>query len=188
MLLFFIDSPSLLPIEGCSLSFVLQIHLPLERVFHLIPENAVLSGDDFVPGILEPQPDGNSLIMFYWKILKDLCHSLCILKSWAEFFLSSLFVICISLFHPQPFPLVAIWLLQLSFSIAVLISILIVVNYYYEVSLNLRIIFMNFVQCQNKMQLKTLCLITLTHWLPEFFRQKCIFRHFGDFYSGYEPN
>jgi len=56
------DSPSLLPIEGCSLSFVLQIHLPLERVFHLIPENAVLSGDDFVPGILEPQPDGSGIV------------------------------------------------------------------------------------------------------------------------------
>jgi len=86
-----------------------------------------------------------------------------------------LFVICISLFHPQPFLLVAIWLLQLSFSVGVLISILIVVNYYYEVSFNLRIIFMNFVQCQNKMQLKTLCLITLTHWLLEFFAKNAFF-------------
>lgn len=65
---FKIDSPSLLPKEGCSLSFVLQIHPPLERVFHLIPENAVMSGDDFVPGILEPQPDGNSLFVFYRKV------------------------------------------------------------------------------------------------------------------------
>lgn len=57
---FHTESPSLLCIEECSLSFVLQIHPPLEKVFHLIPENAVMSGDDFVPGVLEPQADGNS--------------------------------------------------------------------------------------------------------------------------------
>lgn len=33
-------------------------------MFHLIPENAVMSGDDFVPGILEPQPDGNSTFLY----------------------------------------------------------------------------------------------------------------------------
>ena len=53
-----IESPSLFPVEACSLTYVLQVHPPLEKVFHLIPENALLSGDDFVPGILEPQPDG----------------------------------------------------------------------------------------------------------------------------------
>ena len=57
---FFKESSSLLPIEACTLSFVLQIHPPLEKVFHLIPENAIMSGDDFVPGILEPQPDGKA--------------------------------------------------------------------------------------------------------------------------------
>ncbi|KAJ7394786.1 Nephrocystin-4 [Desmophyllum pertusum] len=56
------ESPSLLCIEECSLSFVLQIHPPLEKVFHLIPENAVMSGDDFVPGVLEPQADGSGFV------------------------------------------------------------------------------------------------------------------------------
>ena len=71
------ESPSLLSIEACTLSFVLQIHSPLEKVFHLIPENAIMSGDDFVPGILEPQPDGNFLLfylhsMLYQKIIEKL--------------------------------------------------------------------------------------------------------------------
>lgn len=61
LFLYITESPSLLSVEACSLSYILQIHPPLERVFHLIPENAVMSGDDFVPGILEPQPDGKSL-------------------------------------------------------------------------------------------------------------------------------
>ncbi|XP_068699711.1 nephrocystin-4-like [Montipora foliosa] len=56
------ESPSLLPVEACSVSYVLQIHPVLEKVFHLIPENAIMSGDDFVPGILEPQPDGSRVI------------------------------------------------------------------------------------------------------------------------------
>lgn len=56
------ESSSLLAIEACSLSYVLQIHPPLEKVFHLIPENAIMSGDDFVPGILEPQPDGSGIV------------------------------------------------------------------------------------------------------------------------------
>lgn len=63
------ESPSLCAVKACSLSFVLQIHPPLERVFHLIPENAVLSGDDFVPGILEPQPDGLHIKQFIATIL-----------------------------------------------------------------------------------------------------------------------
>lgn len=53
-----VESSSLILVEACSLTYVLQVHPPLEKVFHLIPENALLSGDDFVPGILEPQPDG----------------------------------------------------------------------------------------------------------------------------------
>lgn len=52
------ESPSLLAVEACNLSCVLQVHPVLEKVFHLIPENAIMGGDDFVPGILEPQPDG----------------------------------------------------------------------------------------------------------------------------------
>ncbi|PFX29931.1 Nephrocystin-4 [Stylophora pistillata] len=56
------EAPSLLPIEACTLSFVLQIHPPMEKVFHLIPENALMSGDDFVPGILQPRPEGSGIV------------------------------------------------------------------------------------------------------------------------------
>lgn len=48
----------MLAVEACNLSCVLQVHPVLEKVFHLFPENAIMGGDDFVPGILEPQPDG----------------------------------------------------------------------------------------------------------------------------------
>ena len=83
------------------MSFNLQIHPPLERVFHLIPENAVMSGDDIVPGVLEPQPDGNSSFMFYQKVLKELsvCHGLH-LDYFFKFFVE--FVLCVNLLHPQP--------------------------------------------------------------------------------------
>ncbi|KAK2557771.1 Nephrocystin-4 [Acropora cervicornis] len=56
------ESPGLLAVEACNLSCVLQVHPVLEKVFHLFPENAIMGGDDFVPGILEPQPDGSTVI------------------------------------------------------------------------------------------------------------------------------
>ncbi|XP_048580949.1 nephrocystin-4 isoform X2 [Nematostella vectensis] len=40
-------------IEGCFMSYSLQTHNVLEKALHLIPENALLGGDDIVPGILE---------------------------------------------------------------------------------------------------------------------------------------
>ena len=45
-------------IEACSLSYALQTHSVLEKVMHLIPQNAVLAGDDIVPGILETKSGG----------------------------------------------------------------------------------------------------------------------------------
>ena len=66
------ESPSLLPVEACSVSYVLQIHPVLEKVFHLIPENAIMSGDDFVPGILEPQPDGKyQMRLIYFQLTEE---------------------------------------------------------------------------------------------------------------------
>ncbi|PFX29929.1 Nephrocystin-4 [Stylophora pistillata] len=56
------EASSLLLIEACTLNFVLQIHRPMKKVFHLIPENAIMSGADFVPGILESQPEGSGIV------------------------------------------------------------------------------------------------------------------------------
>ena len=57
----FIDFSGLQNIPGFQLTYQLTRHSALEKVVHLFPENALIGGDDIVPGVREGPPDGRSL-------------------------------------------------------------------------------------------------------------------------------
>jgi len=57
-IIFFLDYIDNQRIDGCFVSFSLQKHPLLDKVFHLMPENVLIGGDDIVPGISETNADG----------------------------------------------------------------------------------------------------------------------------------
>ncbi|XP_028394320.1 nephrocystin-4-like [Dendronephthya gigantea] len=61
------DFPGLQPTPGFQLLYQLSRHSSLEKIVHLFPENALIGGDDIVPGVREGPPDANGIVDILYK-------------------------------------------------------------------------------------------------------------------------